>query len=233
MGLYRHHEMEGSRHDFQERQLLPEVHILDRLDIGQFLQLQPPGWGLGPVTVPSTGRSPVHRSPETNHESEPHENQDAAIPDYSLQSLLLYAGLLGYRALPIMLTANQLLIVVILAFGGWGAWEHARFLSVKAEYSDFREQAVTQALAQEKQHNEQISVAMAERDASIARMRDNEIRFNSSFLPKTTGNSETACYDRSRLDAALSKFEEGIRELLTEGDEAIINNRAWASAWPE
>jgi len=79
MGFHRHHEMEGPGHDFQDRQLLPEVHILGGTDPGRYLQLQPPGRSLSPATVPKTGRSPVHRPPEASHESQSHENQDAAI----------------------------------------------------------------------------------------------------------------------------------------------------------
>ena len=147
-----------------------------------------------------------------------------------MQSLLLYAGLLGCRTLPIMPTANQLLIVVILAFGGWGAWEHARFLSVKAEYSGFREQSVTQALAQEKQHNEQINVAMAERDASISRLRDSQKRTNALRSAITPTGPEKLCYGRSAFDAALSAYLAGVENLFADGDRAVIDNKAWASA---
>ena len=132
-----------------------------------------------------------------------------------------------------MTTANHLLIVVILAFGGWGAWEHARFLSVKAEYSDFREQAVTQALAQEKQHNEQINVAMVERDASIARMRDSQIRSRALSVSLAAEGSGRKCYNADGLNGAYRELIAEIRAIAGEGQASMIDNKAWASAWPE
>ena len=131
-----------------------------------------------------------------------------------------------------MPTANQLLIVVILAFGGWGAWEHARFLSVKAEYSDFREQATVNALKQEKAYNAQINNAMVERESALGRLRDSQERANTLSASLATALSRGTCQDSATDHAALSRFFTDVEGYIIEGDTAVINVKAWAESWP-
>lgn len=131
-------------------------------------------------------------------------------------------------------TVNNYIIsgLILLVLVCWGTYEHNRFLTVKTEFTEFRETSIAQALKQEKEHALQVNNALSQRDVALNRLRDSEARSRSSFIPKTAGSPETACYNRARLDAALSKFEEGIRGLLSEGDEAIINDRTWLASWP-
>jgi len=128
---------------------------------------------------------------------------------------------------------NIIFFFIILALGGWGYYEHDKFLSVKAEYSDFREQSVTQALAQEKQHNEQINVAMVERDAANKRLSDDQARSRALRTAITPTGPEKLCYSRSAFDAAISAYLAGIENLLADGDQAVIDNKAWLESWPK
>ena len=65
-------------------------------------------------------------------------------------------------------------------------------------------------------------------------LRDQRIRAGSSFLPASApgaANPQTACFDRTGLDSALSKFDSGVTGLLEGGDKAIVDlntARAWA-----
>ena len=134
-----------------------------------------------------------------------------------------------------LILMNQYIItgLILLALVGWGSWEHSRFLSERLAYSDFREQSVTQALAQEKQHNDQMSVAMDERDASLARMHDSQKRTNTLSASLATALSRGTCQDSATDHAALSRFFADVEEYIIEADTAVINVKAWASAWPE
>ena len=129
---------------------------------------------------------------------------------------------------------NQYIItgLILLALIGWGSWEHSRFLSERLAYSDFRETSAIQALKQKEEHDEQISVAMAERDASISRLRDSQKRTNALRSAITPTGPEKLCYGRSAFDAALSAYLAGVENLLADGDQAVIDNKVWASAWP-
>ena len=130
---------------------------------------------------------------------------------------------------------NQFITVglILLALVGWGTWEHTRFLSVKAEYSDFRQEATAQVLKQEKAHNDQINSAMAERDVSIARLRDSEARSRSLRASITPQSGDRLCFHRTAFDAALQQFLGDIEGLLAEGDISMINLQATLAAWPK
>jgi hypothetical protein len=128
---------------------------------------------------------------------------------------------------------NLLLIFVILAVGGWGWYEHGRFLSERTAYSEFRETSAEQALKQEKEHALQVNDAMSTRDAAINRLRDNEIRSRSLRTNITPQGSERLCFNRTAFDAALQQFLGDVEVLLAEGDTALINLQTTLAAWPK
>ena len=129
---------------------------------------------------------------------------------------------------------NQYIIIglILLALIGWGSWEHSRFLSERAAYSDFRQEATAQVLKQEKAHNDQINAALIERDASIARMRDSQTRSKSLQSSLATALSRGTCQDSATDHAALSGFFTEIEGYIIEADTTVINVKAWAAAWP-
>ena len=132
---------------------------------------------------------------------------------------------------------------IMLILAGYGWFEHNRYARVKAEFDGFVAQAQAIAAVQlaenqrkEKEREQRIKDAIRDRDAMVVRMRNLAKSASGSLLPGTStaaGITETTCYNRAGLDAALSRFEEGIKGLVTEGDEAIINTRAWLSSWPK
>lgn len=133
--------------------------------------------------------------------------------------------------------------LVILALTTWGFYERSSKLSIKAEYDGFVTKAqilAAERLAEnqrkETEYRERLKTAEFAASASLKRLREYTERPRGSLLPSastSTGIPETTCYNRAGLDAALSKFEEGVTGLLTEGDEAIINVRAWLASWPD
>ena len=132
-----------------------------------------------------------------------------------------------------MSVTNSVLIGSLLVVGLFGWYSHVQFLNERLAYSGFRETSAAKALKQKEEHNEQMSVAMAERDASIARMRDSQKRTNTLSASLATALSRGTCQDSATDHAALSGFFTEITELIEIGDEAIINNKAWLASWPK
>ena len=126
-----------------------------------------------------------------------------------------------------------ILIGLMIALGVYGYVEHSRFIKVRLEYDSFISETRVLTAQQEAKHVEQISVAMAERDASLARMRDSQKRTDTLSASLATALSRGTCQDSATDHAALSGFFTEITELIEIGDEAIINNKAWLASWPK
>ena len=77
-----------------------------------------------------------------------------------------------------------------------------------------------------------MSVAMAERDASLARMRDSQKRTDTLSASLATALSRGTCQDSATDHAAQSGFFTEIEGYIIEADTAMINVKAWAAAWP-
>ena len=122
------------------------------------------------------------------------------------------------------------IVGAILAY----AWfEHTRFLNVKLEYANFIEQSLTLQLQKEKEHAAQINVALGMRDDAFKLLRDSENRARNLRASITTQRPDGTCTESATVDAALSKFLADVEGLVIEGDEAIINVKAWADSWPK
>lgn len=126
-----------------------------------------------------------------------------------------------------------------IAFGGFGGYKIGmmRYNALKADFSDFREKSALLAAEAEKiariefsrleklreDGNLQYDEKIASLNADIKRLRTQ--RANSSYLPATTKASTSTnrvCFDRSKLDGALSAFGAGSAELIAEGDKQRI-----------
>ena len=131
------------------------------------------------------------------------------------------------------MNTNIVVGVIILSLIGYGYFEHTRFLSEKAAYSDFRETSATKALEKEKEHALQVNDAMSERDAALKRLRDNEVRSRAIRANITPQGNDRLCFNRTAFDTALQQFLGNIEGLLAEGDISLINLQATLSAWPK
>lgn len=133
--------------------------------------------------------------------------------------------------------------LVILSLTTWGFYERSGKLSIKADYDGFIAKAqilaaerIAENQRKEAEYRERLKTAEFAAAAARNRLREYTERPRGSLLPTSaasSGSSETTCYNRAGLDTALSRFEEGITGLLAEGDEAIINTRAWFASWPD
>ena len=101
---------------------------------------------------------------------------------------------------------TYILIGLMIALGVYGYVEHSRFIKVRMEYDSFISETRVLTAQQEAKHAEQISVAMAERDASLARMRDSQKRTDTLSASLATALSRGTCQDSATIDAALSRF---------------------------
>lgn len=130
---------------------------------------------------------------------------------------------------------NQYIVLglILLALTGWGTYEHSRFLSLKTEYSEFKETAATQALKQEKDHAIQVNNALAERDIYLNRLRDSEIRTRALRASITPQGPDRLCFNRPALDAAIQSFLGEVQGLIEQGDVTLINLQATLAAWPK
>ena len=126
-----------------------------------------------------------------------------------------------------------------LIFGGillalsWLAWDqHDRYVTVSIEYENYRLSAEKEAKQQEKDNEDKIKVALADRDAALASLLDSQVRSRALRNSITPAGPERICYSRSAFDTALSTYLAGVENLLADGDKAVVDNKAWLSAWP-
>ena len=132
-----------------------------------------------------------------------------------------------------MSVTNSVLIGSLLVVGLFGWYSHVQFLNERLAYSGFRETSAAKALKQKEEHNEQVTVAMAERDASLARMRDSQKRTHALQRTITASKTGKVCFRSEGLDAAYRELVSEIRAIAGEGQAGLIDNKAWASAWPK
>ena len=122
-----------------------------------------------------------------------------------------------------------------------GYYKH-QAATVRAEFTEFKTQlaltaakAETEAKQKERDNAERINHAVASRDSALASLRRQQAAARSSFLPRDPGSASpdsNVCFDRARLDDALSKLDSGIQEIAGSGAEAVINLLSVLQAWP-
>jgi hypothetical protein len=130
-----------------------------------------------------------------------------------------------------------LLIASIAAYWGWN-----NYLDEREAFSTFKGVAAGLAAAQAKRilddkakHDADIKTALAERDAARQRLLDAQ-RARTQRLPSLPISPEgttVVCFNRSGFESSIRAFVGGVQDLVIEGDESIIDNRAWLSAWPK
>lgn len=136
---------------------------------------------------------------------------------------------------PKVLLAGGLLLV-ILSLTTWGLWERSGKLSIKAELTSQQaeyDRTVKENKRIKEENDERIKTAATERESLMRQLRDNQLRFGSLRASITTRRPKGTCTESATVDAALSQFLADTEGFITEGDEAIINVKAWADSWPK
>lgn len=116
-----------------------------------------------------------------------------------------------------------------------------RLESAKAEHATFvatvkaaGEEAQRKAKATEAANEKRINGAITERNAAIARLRDERAsRSRVPILPATAENADRICLSRAKFESAFGTLATDIQGIAEVGDIAIINNRAWLNSWPK
>lgn len=161
------------------------------------------------------------------------------------------------RRLATAITGNPALLLWIalacLALGAlsgaWGAWyiQGLRIDALRADFGRFvattkaqGEAAKKVAAAKEATDKKRKEESDATYQTTIARLaadnkRLRDARSRGGYLPAgpgTPGRSDLACFDRSELERTLRRLDDGVSELLAEGDtDAVGLNvaRRWAA----
>ena len=128
---------------------------------------------------------------------------------------------------------NYIMAGIVVAILGYAFYEHTRFLNIKLEYADFIEQSLALQLQKDKDHAIQLNMALGMRDDAFKRLRDSENRARNLRASITTRRPDGTCTESTTVDAALSQFLADVEGLVIEGDEAVINIKAWNSSWPK
>jgi len=114
----------------------------------------------------------------------------------------------------------------------------------EAEYAAFRskvealgEAAKANKVIKEKADADKITVAVSERDAARNRLRELEKAGASQrslpVLPAATERTDRICLSRAKFESAFGALHTDIQGIAQTGNFAIIDNKAWLSAWPK
>lgn len=136
------------------------------------------------------------------------------------------------------------IVLAIIAGLSSATWfEHQKYLTTKAQYEGFVAKAqalAAQQLAEnarkEKEHAQILQDALAARDAAFSSLRHYADLARSgrlSITPIASPGTDRLCFSRPAFDAALQQFLGTTEGLITEGDGSVIDNQAWAQAWPK
>jgi Flp pilus assembly protein TadB len=130
-----------------------------------------------------------------------------------------------------------LLIASIAAYWGWNNYldEREAFNTFKGVQTALAEQQEIKNARETRKHDEAIKTALAERDSARQRLLDAQ-RARAKRMPSLPISPEgttVVCFNRSGFESSIRTFVGGVQDLVIEGDESIIDNRAWLSSWPK
>ena len=141
-----------------------------------------------------------------------------------------------------------LALAALLAFGGMAAAikvQSSRLASCKQEFAAFQADVrakgeaakreadrINQENAKRKEKSDAERKRLLTINAGLAdRLRDNAGRSSLPEASGNTGSTETTCFRRADLDAAIQRFTTGIAGIVTQGDSAVTDldlARRWA-----
>lgn len=128
------------------------------------------------------------------------------------------------------------LLLVILSLTTWGFYERSGKLSVEVKLTLLEakhDEVVKENKRKEVENDERIKTAVTERESLVRQLRDNQVRLSAVQRTLAAGSSERVCYARAGLNAAFGILVSEIRGIASEGDTAIINNKALLDSWPK
>jgi len=138
-----------------------------------------------------------------------------------------------------MNTANSVFIVILLAVGGYGLWEHSRYVSTKADYDGFVSKAqilaaerLVENVKKEGEYREKIRLAESARNDSLTKLRDYQKRADlsrMSFLPASP--EDRVCFNRTRFESAIGTLVADLQAIAGTGDIALIDLQTILSSW--
>lgn len=127
-------------------------------------------------------------------------------------------------------------IIVILALLGWGGFEHGRYARTKLQLEtveSMNAQLLDENKRKEVENEERIKIALTERESLTRQLHDNQVRLSDLRNSITTQRPGGACTESATVDTALSQFLADVEGFITEGDQAVINVKAWSDSWPQ
>jgi hypothetical protein len=128
-----------------------------------------------------------------------------------------------------------LLIASIVAYWGWNNYldEREAFNTFKGVQTALAAKQAADRAKEKAKHDDDIKTALAERDAARRLLDAQRARAQRMpSLPISPEGTTVVCFNRSGFESAIRAFVGGVQDLVIEGDESIIDNRAWLSAWP-
>ena len=129
-------------------------------------------------------------------------------------------------------------LAAAVLLGGAG-WKHA--ISVQEQFDAFKLTQESLARIQQQEnakektkHETDIKLAVSDRDLALAKLRERQRAGagGMSVTPKPTEGTDKLCFERAKLDGAIQSLIGDFQAIAGEGDAALIDNRAWAEAWP-
>ena len=128
--------------------------------------------------------------------------------------------------------------MLIATLAAYGTAMRLQRDGIRAEYAEYRTKVATAAQAaaeaalkrtiEDEKRKEKVDVEnlrlRADLDATTRRLRD--ARRDSSFVPPAAANAPSpanATFDRAKLERAIQQLDDGVQELIAEGDRAIVD----------
>lgn len=112
----------------------------------------------------------------------------------------------------------------------------AEFESYQSQQEALEAQAKSHKIEKESSDATRITSALSERDVARNRVRELEKTNGQQRLPilptAAQGTGNRVCLDRSKFESAFGKLNTDLQGIAEVGDLALIDNKAWLSAWP-
>ena len=147
--------------------------------------------------------------------------------------------------LPLLSNWRVWLGIAFLLLAGYAQYQKSEARAYKdklavftAQVESIGKQAIERNRRIEDANKSRIDVAIANRDASIARLRVlvQQARSGSGampIVPAPAAAGGSICYDQSAVSAAVERYRQRVIGIVESGDEAQIDANFLLKAWPK